>query len=31
MKTLTKDMQNAITPNMALKLLQDGNSRFISN
>ena len=31
MKTLTKDMQNAITPAMALELLKDGNKRFINN
>jgi carbonic anhydrase len=31
MKTLTKDMQNAITPAMALALLKDGNSRFVNN
>jgi carbonic anhydrase len=31
MKTLTKEMQNAITPSMALGLLKEGNRRFISN
>jgi carbonic anhydrase len=31
MKTLTKEMQNAISPNMALELLKDGNKRFVSN
>ena len=31
MKTLTKEMQNAITPNMALDLLKEGNKRFINN
>lgn len=31
MKTLTKEMQAAITPTMALDLLKDGNKRFISN
>jgi carbonic anhydrase len=31
MKTLTKEMQDTITPAMALKLLQEGNTRFISN
>ena len=31
MKTLTKEMQNAITPSMALELLKDGNKRFMSN
>lgn len=31
MKTLTKEMQNAITPNMALDLLKDGNQRFVNN
>lgn len=31
MKTLTKEMQAAITPSMALKLLKDGNERFVSN
>lgn len=31
MKTLTKEMQNAITPNMALELLKEGNKRFINN
>lgn len=31
MKTLTKEMQNAITPRMALELLQEGNKRFINN
>ena len=31
MKTLTKEMQNAITPTMALDLLKDGNKRFVNN
>jgi len=31
MKTLTKEMQNAITPNMALDLLKEGNKRFVNN
>lgn len=31
MKTLTKEMQNAITPDMALELLKEGNKRFINN
>ena len=31
MKTLTKEMQNAISPQMALELLKDGNKRFINN
>jgi carbonic anhydrase len=31
MNTLTKDSQDAITPSMALKLLQDGNKRFVNN
>lgn len=31
MKTLTKDMQAAITPEMALNLLKEGNKRFINN
>lgn len=31
MKTLTKEMQAAITPSMALELLKDGNKRFVSN
>ncbi len=31
MKTLTKEMQNAITPAMALDLLKEGNKRFINN
>jgi carbonic anhydrase len=31
MKTLNKEMQNAITPKMALQLLKDGNKRFVSN
>lgn len=31
MKTLTKDMQEAITPTIALDLLQEGNKRFVSN
>lgn len=31
MKTLTKDMQESITPEMALDLLKEGNKRFINN
>lgn len=31
MKTLTKEMQAAITPEMALNLLKEGNKRFINN
>lgn len=31
MKTLTKEMQDAITPSMALGLLQEGNKRFVNN
>jgi carbonic anhydrase len=31
MKTLTKEMQTAITPSLALGLLKDGNKRFVSN
>jgi len=31
MKTLTKEMQAAITPPMALGLLKEGNKRFVSN
>lgn len=31
MKTLTKEMQAAITPEMALELLKEGNNRFINN
>ena len=31
MKTLTKEMQSAITPAVALEILKDGNKRFVSN
>lgn len=31
MKTLTKEMQEAITPEIALNLLKSGNKRFINN
>lgn len=31
MKTLTKEMQAAISPTMALELLKEGNKRFINN
>ena len=31
MKTLTKEMQAAITPAKALELLKEGNQRFVSN
>jgi len=30
-KTLTKELQDKITPAMAIKLLKDGNQRFINN
>ena len=31
MKTLTKEMQSAISPSMALELLKEGNMRFVNN
>lgn len=31
MKTLNKEMQDAITPAMAIEILKDGNKRFMSN
>ncbi len=31
MKTLTKEMQAAMTPAMALELLKEGNQRFVNN
>ena len=31
MKTLTKEMQSAITPALAFEILKDGNKRFVSN
>ena len=31
MKTLTKEMQSAITPARALELLKEGNKRFVNN
>ena len=31
MKTLTKEMQAAITPSIALDLLKEGNKRFVNN
>ena len=31
MKTLTKEMQNAITPSVAVDLLKEGNKRFVNN
>jgi carbonic anhydrase len=31
MKTLTKEMQTSITPQMALELLKEGNKRFVNN
>lgn len=31
MKTLTKEMQDQITPDMAFDLLKEGNKRFINN
>jgi len=31
MKTVTKEMQTAISPPMALEILKDGNKRFVSN
>lgn len=31
MKTLTKEMQESITPMMALEILKNGNERFVNN
>ena len=31
MKTITKQIQDSITPHMALKLLEEGNKRFVHN
>lgn len=31
MKTLTKEMQNSISPQMALEILKEGNKRFVNN
>lgn len=31
MKTLTKEMQDALTPDMAIDILKKGNERFINN
>lgn len=31
MKTLNKEMQNAITPKMAVEILKEGNKRFVNN
>ena len=31
MKTLTKELQETITPDLAIQLLMDGNKRFIDN
>jgi carbonic anhydrase len=31
MKTLTKEMQNALTPEMAIDILKKGNERFVNN
>ena len=31
MRTLTKDLQNKITPDKAVQLLKEGNARFVSN
>ena len=31
MKTLTKEMQDNISPKMALSILKDGNQRFVNN
>ncbi|WP_338408090.1 carbonic anhydrase family protein [uncultured Flavobacterium sp.] len=31
MKTLNKEMQEAITPSMAIKFLKEGNKRFMNN
>jgi carbonic anhydrase len=31
MRTLNKELQNAITPSMALEILKEGNNRFVNN
>jgi carbonic anhydrase len=31
MKTLTKELQDSITPSITLKLLEEGNKRFVNN
>ena len=31
MRTLTKDLQDTISPDQAIQLLKEGNSRFVSN
>jgi len=31
MKTLNKEMQEAITPSMAIEILKEGNKRFMNN
>lgn len=31
MKTLTKEMQDSLTPTQCIKLLKDGNQRFVNN
>jgi carbonic anhydrase len=31
MRTLTKELQDSITPQMALEILKDGNNRFVQN
>jgi carbonic anhydrase len=31
MKTITKEMQNTISPSMALDILKEGNKRFVNN
>lgn len=31
MKTLTQEMQNSLTPKMALEILKEGNKRFVNN
>jgi carbonic anhydrase len=31
MKTLTKEIQDSITPKMALEILKEGNKRFVNN
>ena len=31
MRTLTKEIQDKITPSLALQLLRDGNNRFVNN
>ncbi len=31
MKTLTKELQSAITPALAIELLNEGNKRFVNN